>query len=93
MAIWAEDETTVGIGVTAYGSSSCPPELGGAEITDDGVSVTISDGIHLGGCTADLAPHQFGLLVEREALPEPPFTVVVRHGDRPAVVTTIETMP
>jgi hypothetical protein len=93
VTIYSADDTTVGIGVTAYGSSSCPPEFGGAEITDDGISVTISDGIHLGGCTADLAPHQFGVLVERDALPEPPFNVVVRHGDRPAVVTAIEALP
>ena len=70
-----------------------PAEFGGAEITDDGLTVTISDGFHLGGCTDDLAPHQFGVLVERDALPDVPFTVVVRHGDRPAVVTTIETLP
>ena len=90
---YSADETTVGVGVTVYGSSSCPPDFGGAEITDDGLTVTISDGFHLGGCTDDLAPHQFGVLVERDALPDVPFTVVVRHGDRPAVVTTIEELP
>jgi hypothetical protein len=93
VTVYSADETTVGIGITAYGSSSCPPEFGGAEITDDGLSVTISDGVHLGGCTDDLSPHQFGVLVERDQLPEVPFTVVVRHGDRPAAVTSIETLP
>ncbi len=31
-------------------------------------------------CTADLAPHQIGILIRRDVLPAAPFTVIVHHG-------------
>jgi hypothetical protein len=90
--VYGSDETSVGIGVTAFGSSSCPPELRNVELGDQKLTVTIAGPIAFGGCTADAAPHRFGIVVERERLPEPPFTVVVDH-DGMRSTTEIESVP
>lgn len=72
----------VGIGVTAFGSSSCPPRLRDVRVGSAAIEVEVSgDGDPLAGmCTADLAPHQMGILVRRDALPALPFIVIVRHA-------------
>jgi hypothetical protein len=72
----------VGIGVTVFGSSSCPPRLRDVRIGSAMVSVEVRRDVMLvGGCTDDLATHQFGILVERDAMPPLPFTVMVRHAE------------
>jgi hypothetical protein len=92
VVVYGRDETSIGIGVTAFGSSSCPPELRGVQIDDSAVEVSIADAVVFGGCTADAAPHRFGIVVERNRLPDPPFEVVIHHGDRSST-TEIETLP
>jgi hypothetical protein len=93
VTIYGSTARTVGIGVTAFGSSSCPPELRGVEIGEDEIRVAVADPFPFGGCSADAAPHQFGIAVQRERLPDLPFSVVVRHGDRPATVTVERSLP
>lgn len=71
----------IGIGVTAFGSSSCTPRLRDVRIGSAAIEVEIRGDYALAGaCTADLAPHQMGILVRRDVLPAVPFTVIVHHG-------------
>jgi hypothetical protein len=76
------DAGEVGLGVTVYSSSSCPPRLRDVRIGSRDVSVEIGRGpMFVGSCTADAAPHAFGFLAQRDALPIP-FEVVVTQGER-----------
>ena len=72
----------IGIGVTAFGSSSCPPRLRDVRVGSVAIEVEVSgDGDPLAGaCTADLTPHQIGILIRRNLLPALPFIVIVRHA-------------
>jgi len=76
------NEDEIGIGVTAFGSSSCPPRLRDVRVGSVAIEVEVSgDGDPLAGaCTADLAPHQIGILVRRDVLPALPFSVIVHHA-------------
>jgi hypothetical protein len=49
-------------------SGSCPPQLGGVDVTPGRVTVRVSRGLHLGGCTADLRMYAIVLRLERAAL-------------------------
>jgi hypothetical protein len=77
------DAGAVGLGVTVYSSSSCAPRLRDVRIGSQAVSVEIGRGpMFVGSCTADAAPHAFGILAQRDALPATPFDVVVTQGER-----------
>jgi hypothetical protein len=80
--VYPASEDEIGIGVTAFGSSSCPPRLRDVRVGSVGIEVEVSgDGDPLAGaCTADLAPHQIGIRVRRDVLPALPFSVVVHHA-------------
>jgi hypothetical protein len=78
--VYAAGSEEVGIGVTVFGSSSCPPELRDVRIGSAEIEVEVRGDFGFGECTADAAPHSFGILVERQALPPLPFTVVVSHA-------------
>jgi hypothetical protein len=78
--VYAAGAEEVGIGVTVFGSSSCPPKLRDVRIGSAEIEVDVRGDVHFGACTADAAPHSFGILVERQALPPLPFTVVVSHA-------------
>jgi hypothetical protein len=93
VVVYGSDATSVGIGVTVTGSSSCPPELRGVEIDARTVRVAIGEPIVFGACTADAALHQFGIVVERDRLPDPPFSAVVSHAGYPDVTVEIESLP
>jgi hypothetical protein len=70
----------IGIGLTAFGSSSCPPRLRGVRLGSAAIEVEVrGDWALAGACTADLAPHQIGILVRRDVLPDVPFSVIVHH--------------
>ena len=72
----------VGIGVTVFGSSSCPPRLRAVHVGSETVLVDVRrDFLLVGACTDDLATHKFGILVQRDSLPQLPFTVIVRHAE------------
>ena len=77
-----DDDDEVGLGITVYGSSSCPPTLRDVRLGSADVIVEIGHRLAFGGCTADAAPHPFGVLVEREQLPPVPFDVVVQQDER-----------
>jgi hypothetical protein len=70
----------VGIGVTVFGSSSCPPRLRDVRIGSTAIAVDVRGDFGFGACTADAAPHSFGILLQRRALPPLAFTVVVSHA-------------
>jgi hypothetical protein len=77
------DAGEVGLGVTVYSSSSCAPRLRDVRIGSRAVSVEIGRGpMFVGSCTADAAPHAFGILAQRGELPSIPFDVVVTQGER-----------
>lgn len=77
------DAGEVGLGVTVYSSSSCAPSLQDVRIGSVAVSVDVGRGPMFGDtCTADAAPHAFGILAHRDALPAIPFDVVVTQGER-----------
>jgi hypothetical protein len=78
--VYAAGAEQVGIGVTVFGSSSCPPKLRDVRIGSAAIQVEVRGDLGFGACTADLAPHSLGILVERDALPRLPFTVVVSHA-------------
>jgi hypothetical protein len=80
---YAASDEEIGIGVTAFGSSSCPPTLQDVRIGAEAIEVAVSGEADplAGACTADLSPHQIGILVRRDALPSLPFTVIVRHAE------------
>ena len=81
---YAADENDIGVGVTVFGSSSCPPKLRDVRIGSAAIEVEFRGDPGFGACTADLAPHPFGILVERDALPPLPFSVVVIHAGEEA---------
>ena len=60
---------------------------------EDEVRVAVADPLAFQGCSGDAAPHQFGIVVQRERFPELPFRVVVRHGDARESVTVVESLP
>lgn len=79
----SSDTGAVGLGVTVYSSSSCAPRVRDVRIGSRAVSVEIGRGpMFVGSCTADAAPHAFGILAQRDALPAIPFDVVVTQGER-----------
>lgn len=77
-----DEDDEVGLGITVYGSSSCPPTLRDVRPGSTDVIVEVGHRLAFGGCTADAAPHGFGVLVERERLPALPFDVVVQQDER-----------
>jgi hypothetical protein len=77
-----DGDDEVGLGITVYGSSSCPPVLRDVRIASDAVHVQVRQRLSFGGCTADAAPHLFGIVLERGKLPHVPFPVVVRADER-----------
>lgn len=88
----AETSDEIGLGVTVYGSSSCPPELRDVQVGADGVHIDVDGDPSFGSCSADAAPHDFPLLVRRDRLPAVPFDVTVRHQDR-AVELEVTSLP
>ena len=82
VSVYPAGAEEVGIGVTVFGSSSCPPRLRAVHIGSDTVAVGVRrDFMVVGACTDDLATHRFGILVQRDRLPQLPFTVVVQHAE------------
>ncbi len=77
-----DDDGEVGLGITVYDSSSCAPTLRDVHIGSAEVTVRVSHGLAWGGCTADAAPHLFGLVFRRDALPALPFEVVIDADER-----------
>lgn len=74
-----------------YGSSSCPPRVWGVDVAGDVVSVRTSIGLQgFGGCTADAAPHQYGIRVERDRIGGDAFTVVVVPDDGQSGSTDVD---
>jgi hypothetical protein len=94
VVIYVADESTIGFGVTVYGSSSCPPRLRGVEIDGGNIEVRASRDIAwiFTGCTADAAAHSFGILVARDRLATP-LTVDVHSDDLPSSQTIFEELP
>jgi hypothetical protein len=94
VVIYVADESTVGLGITVYGSSSCPPRLRAVRVDGGLITVMASRDIAwiLTGCTADAAPHPFGILVDRDRLAAP-LTVDVHSDDLPSSQTTFEELP
>lgn len=78
----AAGESDVGLGITVYGSSSCPPKLRDVHIGSTHVTVDVTRGPIFGACTSDAAPHPFGITVEGDVLPAVPFDVVIRTDER-----------
>ncbi|HEX7172831.1 MAG TPA: hypothetical protein VF365_09520 [Candidatus Limnocylindria bacterium] len=70
----------IGIGVTVFGSSSCPPRLRDLRIGSVAIEVEVRGDPLAGACTADLAAHPIGILVRPDVLPAVPFTVIVHHA-------------
>jgi hypothetical protein len=99
VVVYGSDARSVGFGVTVYGDPSCPPELRGAGIGEDDIRVVIADrrpiGYWLGlsYCNLGARPYQFGILVERDRLPDTPFDVVVFQDERPPETFAIESLP
>jgi hypothetical protein len=92
--IYGWNEETIGIGITTYGSSSCPELLRRVEVRMSELIVETWKGLAaFGACTADAGPHRFGIVVDRDRIGPPPISVSVRGGDRPTEITTFERLP
>jgi hypothetical protein len=71
---------------TTFGSGSCPPHLDGVDIGAGRITVTSSHGFVL-ACTADAVPYSFLIAVDRDRMPQAPFTVRIRSDDFSTDVT------
>jgi hypothetical protein len=87
-------ESTVGFGITVFGSSSCPPRLRSVRIDDGVITVHAARDISwvLTGCTADAGPHSYGVLIDRDAI-SAPITVVVHTDETPTGTATFDELP
>jgi hypothetical protein len=94
VVIYAADESTLGFGITVYGSSSCPPRLRSVRIDDGLITVGTARDLSwiLTGCTADAGAHPFGILVDRDRITLP-VTVVVHPDEAPTGTATFDELP
>jgi hypothetical protein len=94
VVIYDATDAEIGFGITVYGSSSCPPRIRNVEVEDGVISVRASADISwfLTGCSADAAPHEFGIRVDRDLI-SLPATVIVQPDELPAGIGTFESLP
>jgi hypothetical protein len=94
VVIYTATESTVGLGITVYGSSSCPPRVRSVRVDGGTITIRASRDVSwiMTGCTADAAPHPFGILVDRDRI-SLPITVVVHPDELPTGTATFDELP